>query len=289
MENKYLKITTWNVASLRSAWNHDLPHYIELSQPDIFCIQETKLHEESKPNLDFFKLPNYYGYFFHAKKPGYSGTAIYTKYKPLSIKKSFNDPDGRSITIEFNNFYLINTYVVNAGEDLKRLKYKIETFLPQIELHIKELIKNNNKNIIWTGDLNVAHQPIDIWRSEGHETIAGYTPEERNWFNNFLNLGFIDVYRYLHPNLIEYSFFNFRNQSKLKNQGWRIDYFIMNQKSIDNLGVKDCYIEKGIDGSDHQPVTLLLDFNKSLNDIKIDKIGVENLNNSKKNLLNYFK
>ncbi|EAY12675.1 exodeoxyribonuclease III family protein [Trichomonas vaginalis G3] len=259
-----IKIATWNVASLRARWKDNFTFYINSSKPDIICIQETKFHVDMKESLKNFKLDGYKGYFFHAKKAGYAGTCIYTKYKPVSVKRSFADPDGRCITMEFKNFYLINTYVVNAGEDLGRLDYKIKEWNPKIRNHIMELEKK--KPVIWTGDLNVAHKPIDIWQAEGHEKIAGYTDEERKWFDDFLNEGHIDIYRELHPESHEFTFFNYRGQAKSKNQGWRIDYFITGKGNIEKLGISDCVIEGTIDGSDHQPVILLADKDKIMKD-----------------------
>jgi len=275
MTSDLLKVTTWNVASLRAAWDHDLPHYIEISKPDIFCVQETKLHIDTKPHIDSFKLPGYNGYFFHSMKKGYSGTAIYTKIKPISVKPSFNDEEGRAITMEFSNFYLVNTYVVNAGENLKRLDYKMQIFMPKLQSHLHELAKK--KPVFWTGDINIAHNPIDIWKTEGHEEIAGFTPVERKWLSEFLQEGYIDCFRHFHPDIQEFSFFNFRGQSKLKNQGWRIDYFITQTQTIEQLGVSDCTIEKGIDGSDHQPVSIFMSREKALspNDALVEKQKVE--------------
>ena len=168
-----LKITSYNVASLRSCWNKGFPAYVRESQPDILCIQETKMHLDTKEPLTDYKLPGYYGYFYHSKRKGLHGTAIYTKIKPLSVKPAPLDKDGRNITMEFDKFYLLNTYVQNAGQDLEFLDYKLNEYNPKIEKWIKELEKK--KPVIWAGDLNVAHEDIDIWTPDGHDTVAGFT------------------------------------------------------------------------------------------------------------------
>lgn len=257
--NDVLKITTFNVASLRASWNKGLPFYVKSIQPDILCIQETKMHSSAKPSVEEFKIEGYHAYFLHADKKGYAGTAIYTKVKPISVKPSegVTDPNGRCITMEFSKFYLVNSYVVNAGQNgTPNLKYKINEFNPQIEAHLENLRKK--KAVIWTGDLNVAHQDIDIWTTEGLSNVAGFTKEERDWFDSFLKKGYIDIFRDLYPTKQQFTFFDFRGGSRAKNQGWRIDYFIINKEAKKDGLIIDCFIDSAIDISDHLPVNLLL-------------------------------
>ena len=209
--NEIVRITSLNLASIKAAWDKGLKQYIETTKPDIFCVQETKLHEESKPSVDSFKLNGYKGYFNFAEKKGYSGTAIYTKIKPISVKKNegISDKDGRCITMEFSQFYLLNSYVVNLGVDSKNYDKKINHFNPEIEKYIQTL--NKTKPVIWTGDLNVAHNPIDIYSTEGMNKIAGYTDDERKWFDNFIkNNDYVDVFRELYPKKQQFSFFGYR-------------------------------------------------------------------------------
>lgn len=261
-----LKITTWNVASLRASWEHGLAAYIKRAQPDIFCIQETKMHNEVKEPLTSFALEGYHGYFLHAEKKGYAGTAIYTKVKPIAIYPStgVSDKNGRAITAEFSKFFLVNTYVVNAGPELQNLEYKINTFNKELGDHIEELRKK--KPVLWTGDLNVAHKDIDIYSPKGHEKIAGFTPQERKWFDDFLNKGYTDIFRQLHPDLQEFTFFNFRGNARAKNHGWRIDYFVMPTDTISEGLIIDCSIDSKTTFSDHLPVSLLLNKGMILTD-----------------------
>ncbi|KAH0793946.1 exodeoxyribonuclease III [Histomonas meleagridis] len=267
-----LKIMTFNVASLRASWQHGLPFYVKNAQPDILCIQETKMHSKAKPPVEDFKLEGYHGYFNHAERKGYSGTAIYTKYKPISIEPSsgITDPNGRCITAEFTNFYLVNSYVVNAGAQLENLQYKINTFNPQIETHIENLRKK--KMVIWTGDLNVAHEDIDIWTPEGHEKVAGFTKEERDWFHSFLGKGYVDIFRKLYPTKQQFTFFNYRGFARAKNHGWRIDYFVINRDSIKDGMIIDCTIDSTVDFSDHLPVNLLLNKDMIIDEKKDQKV-----------------
>ena len=273
-----LKITTWNVASLQARWNDNFEAYVRTSKPDVLCVQETKFSD--KTQLGDYKIHGYKAYFFNSQaKKGYSGTAIYTKIRPISVKQSFDNNEGRCITMEFKNFYLINTYCVNAGDELKTLDKKMK-WNNDIEKCILELEKK--KPVIWTGDLNVAHEPIDIWNSEGHDEIAGYTPQERKWFSEFLGKGHVDVFRKLYPERREYSFYSYFGQAKQKNHGWRIDYFVVADKCFDQLGIFDCQIEKGVDGSDHIPVSLFLDREKAIDGEEAVEKGTVELVSSRK-------
>jgi exodeoxyribonuclease-3 len=260
-----LKIVSWNVASLRAAWDHGFELWVKDADPDILCLQETKMSPDAKPPVESMKIPGYRAYFLHAKKKGYSGTAIYTKYEPLSIRKSdgVTDPNGRCITAEFDTFFLVNTYVVNAGADLENLDAKLHTFLPQLEAHVHAL--RSRKRVIWAGDLNVAHREIDIWEADGHEMSAGFTPEERDRLSAFLESGYKDVFRELYPDKQQFSFFNFRGTDRARNRGCRIDYFIVSEEIMREPGlVCDCLIDTSADFSDHCPVVLLVDRGKVL-------------------------
>ena len=260
-----LTIVTFNVASLRAAWRKGFAEYVARAQPDILCVQETKMSKTATPGIEELKIDGYHAYFLHAKKPGYSGTAIYTKIAPIAVTKSsgISDENGRCITAEFDKFFLVNTYVVNAGEGLKNLETKISTFLPQLKAHIDEL--KGKKPVIWTGDLNVAHEDIDIWEPKGHEKIAGFTKEEREWFHEFLAEGWSDVFRTLYPDRQQFSFFNFRGNARAKGHGWRIDYFVVPKEFMEKEGlVYDCSINNQVDFSDHLPVALVLDRDQML-------------------------
>ncbi len=259
-----LTITTFNVASLRAAWRQGFREYVDTAKPDIICLQETKMSNNASPSIDQMRIKGYHAFFLHAKKAGYSGTAVYTKIEPKSVKKSdgISDENGRCMTIEFDKFFLVNTYVVNAGADnCKNLETKMKVFLPELKKHLNDLRKT--KPVIWTGDLNVAHQEIDIWWAQGHEMCAGFTKQERQWFDSFLKEGWCDVFRTLYPKKQQFTFFNFRGNEKAKNHGWRIDYFIVTQDLMEMDGlICDCSINSRIDFSDHCPLTLFLDRDK---------------------------
>lgn len=289
--DQIIRITSINLASIKAAWDKGLKSFVETTKPDILCFQETKLHDESKPPVEAFKLDGYQGYFNFAEKKGYSGTAIYTKIKPISVKKNqgITDTDGRCITMEFSQFYLLNSYVVNLGADLQNFDKKINHFNPEIEKYIQTL--NKEKPVIWTGDLNVAHNPIDIYSTEGMNKIAGYTDEERQWFDNFIkNNDYVDVFRELYPKKQQFSFFGYRHNMKAKGYGWRIDYFMMPRSMIRDKMIVDCTIENA-DLSDHQPISLLLDKSMILtdNDKPVDKTDINVIGKKKaKSILSFF-
>jgi exodeoxyribonuclease-3 len=218
------------------------------------------MHETSKPPIDDMKLPGYHGYFNHAQKKGYSGTAIFTKIRPLSIRKSggISDENGRCITAEFSNFFLVTVYIVNAGASLENLAVKTEQFLPELLAHVESL--RSVKPVIWTGDFNVAHEAIDLWETEGYETVAGFTPEERAWFRDLIARGYVDVFRALYPDKQQFTYFDFRGYDRAKNRGWRIDYFVVSPDLAKKDGwIHDCMIDSSTKFSDHCPIVLMLD------------------------------
>lgn len=275
-EETPLKIVSANAASLRAAWKKGFPEFVQKSNPDILCIQETKLHENCEPNIGSFIIEGYQGYFFNCERPGLHGTAIYTKIKPVSVNISFPDDEGRCITMEFTDFYLVNTYVPNAGMKLERLKYKIETWNPRIKAHLDELSKK--KTTIWTGDLNVAHEPIDIFDTKGKDKVAGYTPEERKWFHEFLESGYTDVFRNLYPEKKEFTYYSYRFNAKALGRGWRVDYFVIDNAHYNKENIVDCAMES-CEFSDHVPHSLLL--KRSIlkeTDVKVEKAFNTRLN-----------
>ena len=207
--------------------------------------------QEGQADLE---IPGYYRYMSSAEKKGYSGTLIYTKKQPLKvyygINEKYND-EGRLITLEFDNFYLINSYTPNSQEELKRLDYRME-YEDCLREYMTSL--NQNKPVILCGDLNVAHQPIDLKNPKSNERNPGYSIEERTKMSNLLASGFIDSYRYLNPDKIGYSWWSYRFQSRQKNIGWRIDYFIVSNSIKEKIN--EAYILPDILGSDHCPVGL---------------------------------
>ncbi len=245
-----MKFISWNVNGLRACHKKGFKDFFDLVDADIFAIQETKMQEEQKD----FDYDGYFEYWFDALKKGYSGTMIYTKKKPLSIHLGLDGKyldEGRAITLEFENFYFVNTYVPNSKRDLARLGYRMEyddilrEYLNKLALH---------KPVILCGDLNVAHKEIDIKNPKSNERNAGFTIEERNKFTELLNSGFIDSFRYLYPNTIKYSWWSYMMSARDRNIGWRIDYFLVSKDIKDKIG--DAQIHDQILGSDHCPVQL---------------------------------
>jgi exodeoxyribonuclease-3 len=236
------------------------------------------MSDAAKPGIESMQIPGYHGYFNHAAKKGYSGTAIFTKIKPLSIRKSdgISDPNGRCITAEFTRFFLVNVYIVNAGASLENLSVKMERFLPELRAHVDRL--RAVKPVIWTGDFNVAHEKIDLWETEGFDEVAGFTPQEREWFTNVIASGYVDVFRRLYPERQQFTFFDFRGHERAKNHGWRIDYFVISPEIAREDGwVYDCSIESSPTFSDHCPIVLLLDRAKCITegDRPVEGTGVE--------------
>ena len=243
-----MKIISWNVNGIRACIQKGFNDFFNKENADIFCIQETKAQEDQ---LNLSK-EGYHYFINSADKKGYSGTLIYTKEKPLNviygINNKYND-EGRIITLEFTNFYLVNCYVPNSQEELKRIDYRMN-----FEDDLRNYLLSLNKPVIYCGDLNVAHNPIDLKNPKANEQNAGYSIQERTKFNELLNAGFIDTFRYLYPEKVEYSWWSYRFNSRLKNIGWRIDYFIVSNSLKEKI--KESKIHTNILGSDHAPIEL---------------------------------
>lgn len=248
-----MKIVSFNVNGLRAILTKDFEKDFYSFNADIFSLNETKLSE----GVEFpFKPKDYYIYYSNSKiRKGYSGVAVFTKIKPINVWYGLNehkyDDEGRVITLEFDSFYYIACYVPNSGDGLKRLEFRLE-FENELVNYLNKL--NKNKPIIYAGDLNVAHKEIDIKNPKANERNAGYTIEERNAFTNLLNNGYTDIYRYLNPDKIKYSWWSYRFNARKNNAGWRIDYFIISNILTEN--VKDVEICNDIMGSDHCPIEI---------------------------------
>ncbi len=249
-----MKLISWNVNGIRACVEKGFKDFFEKEEADIFCLQETKL-QAGQIQLDF---PDYHQYWNYAEKKGYSGTAVFTKQEPLSVAYGLgveeHDHEGRVITLEFADFYLITVYTPNSQDELARLDYRMrweEDFLS----YLKNL--EHKKPVIFCGDLNVAHQEIDLKNPKTNRKNAGFTDEERAKFTLLTQSGFIDTFRYFYPDLTgAYSWWSYRFQARAKNTGWRIDYFCVSDSLKDRL--EDAVIYKDILGSDHCPVGLLL-------------------------------
>ena len=220
-----MKIISWNVAGLRACYKKGLEEFFLSELPDMFCMQETKVLEKENP----LHIEGYKEYLYPAEKKGYSGTMIYSKIEPLSIKYGIGieefDSEGRVITLEYDNFYLVNAYVPNSKRELERLNERM-----YFEDEMRKYLKNLNKNVIYCGDLNVAHEEIDIKNAKTNTRSAGFTIEERNKMTELLESGFIDTFRYLYPDTIKYSWWSYIGGARAKNVGWRLDYFIVNNE-----------------------------------------------------------
>ena len=249
-----MKLISWNVNGLRAVYTKGFEESFENLDADIFCIQETKMHEGQ---LDV-NLKGYTNYFNYAEKKGYSGTAIFTKIEPISVNYGIgieeHDTEGRVITLEFNDFYLVNCYTPNAQRELTRLEYRVKW-----ENAFREYLKklDNIKPVILCGDLNVAHNEIDLRNPKSNMGNAGFTDEERREMTNLLDSGFIDSFRFLYPDKEEYTWWSYMRNAREKNIGWRIDYFIVSKKLKDKI--KDAGIHPEVYGSDHCPVELIID------------------------------
>ena len=271
-ENQLIKIITWNVAGLRQLIpKKELDKLIQEENPDMICFNETKIDEEAieKMNLkkDFKEKYNFKSYFnCSTEKKGYSGTAILTKYAPLSVSYGMNipkhDKEGRIITIEYDKFYLVCCYTPNAGDGLKRIDYRVKEWDKDFFEYVNNL--KNKKDVIITGDLNVAREDMDIFNPKGKEKSPGFTKLEKESFNNFLESGYIDNFRNLHPKEQKFSYFTKRfKTNKTENKGWRLDYFVTN-KDMKNIEVKECdMLDKDkYDASDHIPIKLIFNCKK---------------------------
>ena len=247
-----MKLISWNVNGIRACVNKGFEEFFKKIDADIFCIQETKCQPE-QIDLEF---DGYKSYWNSAEKKGYSGTAIYTKIEPVNVKYGIgieeHDKEGRVITLEFKDFYMVDIYTPNSKRELERLDYR-QVWEDEIRKYLLEL--NKNKPVIMCGDLNVAHKEIDLKNPKTNRRNAGFTDEERNKMTELLDAGFTDTFRYKYPDLEgKYSWWSYMFHAREKNAGWRIDYFIVSNSLNENI--IDAKILDEIYGSDHCPVEL---------------------------------
>lgn len=246
-----MKIISWNVAGFRAVLKKGFDDFFREINADIFCIQESKVLEEQ---FDY-RPEGYKMYLNPAEKKGYSGTLVFTKIDPINVSYGMgieeHDKEGRIITLEYDKFYLVTVYTPNAKNDLSRLEYRMKweddfkSYLKMLEL---------TKPVVVCGDLNVAHNEIDIKNAKSNRGSAGFTDEERDKFSKLLEAGFIDTFRYLYPEKIKYSWWSYMGHARENNTGWRIDYFVVSNNFIDK--VNDSIIHDHILGSDHCPIEI---------------------------------
>ena len=250
-----MKLITWNVNGLRACMGKGFLEYVNEEQPDAICLQETKMQQGQAD----VPLEGYHQYWNSAEKKGYSGTAIFTKHEPLSVSYDIDaeghDTEGRSITMEFPDFYLVCEYTPNAQDGLKRLDYRMEW---EDDLRDYLMSLDKVKPVVYCGDLNVAHQEIDLKNPKTNRMNAGFSDQEREKMTVLLSSGFTDTFRYLYPDATGiYSWWSYRFNARKNNAGWRIDYFIVSDRLRDKI--KRAEILSTVEGSDHCPVLLELD------------------------------
>ncbi len=249
-----MKLVSWNVNGLRACLNKGFLDYVAQEDPDVICLQETKL----QPEQAVFPLEGYHRYFNSADKKGYSGTAILTKEEPIAVTYDFGEDvhrhEGRIITAEYPEFYLVCCYTPNSKDELARLPYRME-WEDDLRAYLQEL--DQKKPVVYCGDLNVAHQEIDLKNPKTNRKNPGFSDEERAKMTELLSSGFVDTFRALHPDVTgAYSWWSYRFNSRAKNAGWRIDYFIVSQRLRERIAAAEIRAE--VLGSDHCPVVLEL-------------------------------
>lgn len=246
-----MKLISWNVNGLRACAGKGFGESFKALDADVVCLQETKM-QAGQLDLEFDGYESYWNY---ADKKGYSGTAIYTRIKPLSVSNDIgideHDHEGRVITMEFDDFYLVCVYVPNSQDELKRLTYRMK-WEDDFRSYVSGLAKK--KGVVICGDLNVAHNEIDIKNPASNRHNAGFTDEERGKFNALLDAGFVDSWRMLNPDTVKYSWWSYRFKARERDAGWRIDYFIVSESMKDRISGAEIHNE--IFGSDHCPVEL---------------------------------
>lgn len=250
-----MKFISWNVNGLRACMGKNFMEFFREADADVFCLQETKLQEGQIA----LELPGYYQYWNYAEKKGYSGTAVFAKKKPLAVSYGIgveeHDHEGRVITLEYPEYYIVTVYTPNSQDELKRLAYRME-WEDAFRAYIAKLDKH--KPVIYCGDLNVAHQEIDLKNPKTNHHNAGFSDEERGKLSEMLNMGFVDTFRYFYPDVKDvYSWWSYRFHAREKNAGWRIDYFIVSQSLT--MKLRDAKILTTVIGSDHCPVELDMD------------------------------
>lgn len=249
-----MKLVSWNVAGFRACLKKGFEEFFYTCDADVYCLQEVKALKEE---IDF-EPKDYYCYLNPAEKKGYSGTLIYTLYEPISVSygigKEEYDNEGRVITLEFEDYYLVNQYVPNVKRDLSRMDYRMK-WEDELKAYLKKL--EEKKPVVVCGDFNVAHNEIDIKNDKANIGNAGFTYEERDKFTKLLESGFIDTYRYFNPQKEEYSWWSYMGNARKNNVGWRIDYFIVSKNIIDKVSNSIIYTD--VYGSDHCPIGINLD------------------------------
>ncbi|WP_414469218.1 exodeoxyribonuclease III [Methanobacterium sp. ACI-7] len=255
---KELRIISWNVNGLRAIQKKGFLKWFKGENPDILCLQETKVPYEQLPKT-LKRIDGYYPYFCEANKKGYSGVAIYSKIKPHKVEYGFGipefDSEGRVLIADYNDFVLLNIYFPNGKMSAERLDYKLRFY--DALLDHANMLKEEGKNVVICGDLNTAHKAIDLARPKANEKTSGFLPVERAWINKFLENGYLDTFRMFNQDSGQYTWWSYRTKARERNVGWRLDYFFINEEFKDKI--KSAGILNEVMGSDHCPVDLKLE------------------------------
>jgi len=252
-----MRIYSWNVNGIRAIWEKGFAEWVQTTQPDLLCLQETKLHQ-SQIDPTKFAIPGYHLYWNCADRKGYSGVATYTKLEPLRVARGFGiprfDTEGRVLITEFAAFTVLNIYFPNGQMSEERLQYKLDFYAATLDFcnHLRA----QGKKLIICGDYNTAHRPIDLKNPKANEKYSGFLPVERAWLDKLLANGYIDTFRYLHPETVKYSWWSYRFQARAKGIGWRIDYHFITDDLLPRLRAAEILDE--VQGSDHCPVMVEL-------------------------------
>lgn len=253
-----MKIISWNVNGIKACVKKGLHDFVKTSNADVYCFQEVKSSPEEVH--EFFHNLGYKSFYFPAQKAGYSGTLIYTKKEPVSVQRGLDidefDSEGRVITIEYDNFFLVNTYFPHTRRDLSRMDFKL-TFNQEWFNFVKNL--KSKKPVVLTGDFNVAHTEIDLANPKTNKKNAGFTEQERAWFTSFLEQGYVDTFRIFNQEGGNYTWWTYMHNARARNIGWRIDYFVVNEEIKEK--VIGSQILPDVLGSDHCPIVLELELN----------------------------
>jgi exodeoxyribonuclease-3 len=253
-----MKITTWNVNGIRAAMGKGFLDWFKNEQPDVLCVQEIKAYAE-QIDEDLRALPDYHQYWNPAKRAGYSGVATFSKGLPLAAQCGFSVPEydneGRVLMTQFPDFYLFNVYFPNGQRDQERLDYKLGFYAAFLD-HCDRLIADGQQVII-TGDFNTAHNEIDLANPKSNQKTSGFLPEERAWIDRYMEYGFTDAFRQLYPDKVQYSWWTYRFGARSRNIGWRLDYYLVTEGIMEK--VRDVVIHDDVMGSDHCPVSLILE------------------------------
>jgi exodeoxyribonuclease-3 len=256
--SKTVRMLCWNVNGIRAAWKKGFPDWFSSEAPEILCLQETKANPEQL-DYEILRFEDYESHWASAEKKGYSGVVIYTRKKPVSVKVGLGNPyfdsEGRVVEMEFEDFILFNVYFPNGGRGPERVKYKLD-FYEEL-FNRAEFVRQTKKNIIVCGDYNTAHKEIDLARPKENQNTSGFLPEERAWIDRIVDMGYVDTFREFNQEPEWYTYWDQITRARLRNVGWRIDYFFASKEARPQVTKAD--IHMNVEGSDHCPIELVME------------------------------